>query len=106
MGIIKELEEIRNEEEMFEFIKEKKIKEIQIMEDNLDLEIFYCFSNFKEIWYQCDLDIAIYEWKDRKDDTKKITSLKHWSDISGLMTYIEKYETLCVELENGEKLHS
>lgn len=105
MKLIEKLEKIRDEKEMFNFIKENKIKEIQIMEDNLDLEIFYCFSNFDETW-QCDLDIAIFEWKDREYDTKIIKELKHWSDIAGLMMYIEKYETLCIELENGEKIHS
>lgn len=102
MKLIKELEQIKNENEMFNFIKEKKIKEIQILEDNLDLQIFYCFSNFDEKWL-CDLDIIIYECKDRQDTDTKIKTIKHWSDISGLMMYIEKYETLCIELENGDK---
>lgn len=105
--MLEKLQSIKYEQEMYHFIKENKITEIQIILDDLDLQIFYCFSGFNKEYFDnqwlCDLDIAIYEWKDREDSDTKIKTLKHWSDISGLMDYINRYELLTFfTLEKGE----
>lgn len=106
LDILEKLESIKDEQEMFYFIKENKITEIQVLIDDLDLQIFYCFSGFDEECFNnqwlCDLDIAIYECIDRQDTDTKIKVLKHWSDIAGLIDYINRYELLCYKSEKGE----
>lgn len=79
---------IKNDKEMYNFIKENKIREIQILDD---FDVLYCFTGFdKEDFnnnWNCDLNIYKY------------VKNKRTTNIAELMKYIKKHGWLSVEYE-------